>query len=371
MRPKQVPKTAVIHNYLDNMGGAEHVTYSIAKALDSDIYTCTYKPGNARKQGFATGKIYPLGPIPYHAPFKQQAALLRSRLYSPKKKYDVHIISGDWAIGAAKRARPTLWYAHSPAREIWDLYRYTRTQNMSGITRWIFDIWVMFNRGLQRRYAQKITRIVCNSENVRQRIRKYIGREARVIHPPVDTSSFYYKPQENFWLSVNRFVRHKRLELQLDAFRKMPEKRLVIVAGYEKSHHFLKYKKEIETKKPPNVTIMHHVNNETLRELYATCTGFLTTSKEEDFGLTAVEAMSAGKPVIAPNEGGYKETVIDGKTGILINNITTKKIRKAISIIEQDPGRYREACKKKAEEFDTRVFIKKIREEVESLAENK
>ncbi|MGM5481758.1 MAG: glycosyltransferase [Nanobdellota archaeon] len=356
--------SAVIHNYLDNIGGAELVTYTIATKFGSDIYTSAYEQDNAAKLGFKDVKVYKLGLIPKQAPFKQQLALFWSRLYTPKKKYNIHLITGDWAIGAAKRAGPTLWYAHSPPRELWDLYEFTRQHNMRGVTRWIFDVWVWLNRKLTRQYVKDIDRIVCNSENVRKRIKKYFGREAKVIHPPVDTDKFYNKPHKGFWLSVNRYVRHKRIELQLEAFRKMPETKLVIVANEEKSHHFRKYREEIKRQKPENVTILNRVSDAKLKELYATCTGFITTSKEEDFGLTAVEAMSAGKPVIAPAKGGYLESVVDGKTGRLIKNITPEKIRNAIREIAPKTEKYKRECLKQAKRFDVKEFVKHLEQEI-------
>ena len=117
--------------------------------------------------------------------------------------------------------------------------------------------------------------------------------------------------------------------------------------------------------KPKNVEILSWVDNKTLINLYANCKGFITTSKDEDFGMTPVEAMASGKPVIAPNEGGYKETVIDGITGKLINNIHVDKLVQAIKEIGKNPKKYKNACLKQAKKFDTSIFIKKIKEEIE------
>jgi len=359
-------KIALHHNYLDNVGGAERVTHILARELQADIYTTNInKKNNAKMNGVA--RIRSIGTIPAQAPFRQQLALLRFRLFQTKKQYDAHIITGDWAVSAAKRNKPTIWYVHSPIREIWDLYTHTRKYVVPLWQRPLFDLWVLLNRYLNKKYVQQVDSIVCNSENVRRRVQKYLGRGAIVIHPPTDTKQFSYKKNGDFWLSVNRLTKHKRIELQLKAFAKLPHEKLIIVGSYEQAKHFLAEKKRLEKIKPPNVTILHHVDDKKLKELYTTCKGFISTSKNEDFGLTPIEAMASGKPVIAPREGGYLETIIDKKTGILIQDITVEKLIEAIKIIGKNPSAYRYACESQAKKFDTSVFIQKMRKEIQRV----
>ncbi|MEK6823036.1 MAG: glycosyltransferase, partial [Nanoarchaeota archaeon] len=113
--------------------------------------------------------------------------------------------------------------------------------------------------------------------------------------------------------------------------------------------------------KPENVMLLEQVPFAMLIELYAHCKGFITTSHNEDFGMTPVEAMASGKPVIAPNEGGYKESVIDGKTGTLIDDITVEKLVRAVGDVGSSTRSYRRACERNAARFDTSVFLEKMR----------
>lgn len=114
---------------------------------------------------------------------------------------------------------------------------------------------------------------------------------------------------------------------------------------------------------PPNVTFLGSVfHREELADLYAASKGFITTSGIEGFGMTAIEAMASGKPVIAPDEDGYKETILDGVTGKLIRDINPDKLIAAVKEIGQDPGKYRENCLKQAKEFDVEVFIGKMKQ---------
>lgn len=359
-------KIAIFHNYLDNIGGAEMVTLTLAKELKADIYTTNIDLEKIEKMGFKDLKIFSIGKVPINAPFKQQFASLRFLFLNLKNKYDLYIISGDWAYTGSYKNTSCIYYVHSPIREIWDSYEYARKFIVPFYFRPVFDIWVFINRILNKKIINNITKFIANSENVKIRIKKYWNKESIVINPPIDCLKFNNTENKNdrYWLSVNRLFSNKRIEMQLEAFKKMPDKKLIIVGSYEKSKHFQKYANKIKSNCPKNVEILHWVHEEDLIKLYKNCTGFITTSKDEDFGMSAVEAMAAGKAVIAPNEGGYTESVVHKKTGLLIDEISPDKIVEAIYEIEdnliKDQNFYFQNCKQISNEFDTQKFISKI-----------
>jgi glycosyltransferase involved in cell wall biosynthesis len=356
-------RIAIFHNYLDNIGGAETVSLFLARELGADIYTTNIDSEKIALMGFGDvlPRIFSVGKVPLNAPFRQQLALLYFRFLHLKNQYDFFIIAGDWAVSGAVNNKPNLWYVHSPIREIWDLNKYVRNTLVAPWKRPLFDMWVKVNRYLNKKYVAKVQTIACNSETTRARVETYLQRKAAVIHPPVDTKQFRYESNGDYWLSVNRLISHKRIDMQLDAFRNMPDEKLVIVGSYEQSAHFKAYAEMCKKNKPENVDIRSWVSQTELVDLYANCKGFITTSKEEDFGLNAVEAMASGKPVIAPNEGGYRETVVDGKTGLLIDNISAEKIMSAVETISNDPEAYKNACLEQAKKFDLSIFIGKIK----------
>ena len=146
----------------------------------------------------------------------------------------------------------------------------------------------------------------------------------------------------------------------------MPEEKLIIVGSYEKgAGQFEAYKNSIEKIKPNNVEIINWVEDDELKNLYSECKGFIATSLDEDFGMNAVEAMASGKPVIVPKDGGYKESVINGVTGILVDDIKNEnKIIEAIKIIDENPEKYRDACISQAKQFDQKIFIQQIIDEI-------
>jgi glycosyltransferase involved in cell wall biosynthesis len=359
-------KVAIFHNYMDNIGGAEVVGLTLARELKADFYSTNIDTEKIEKMGFKNLNMISIGKVPINAPFRQQSALLRFRLLDLKDKYDFYIMDGDWAMSGAVRNKPNLWYVHSPIREIWDLYEFTRLNNIPPLQRPVFDLWVYLNRHLNRKYVKHVQNLACNSKNTCSRLQRYLGRQGEVIYPPIETSRFCYKSSGDYWLSVNRFISHKRVDIQMKAFSKMPEEKLIVVGCYEKSRHFQQYASYIEGLKPDNVEILKWVPQNELLDLYSNCKGFITTSKDEDFGMTPVEAMASGKPVIAPNEGGYRETVIDGITGRLLDDIDPEKICHAVKEIGEHPEQFKDECLKRASDFDTSRYILKIRNIIEN-----
>ncbi len=362
-------KIAVFHNFMDNIGGAELVTLFLARELKADIYTTNIDKEKIKKMGFSNINLISIGKVPVNAPFRQQLALWKFRKLR-LKDYDFYIISGDWAISGAVNNRPNLEYFHSPLNEIWEFKDYIRNYWLPSWKKPFFDLWVAYNRYLYRKYFKHVEKKVANSKNTQKRIKKYLNSDAIVINPPVETSKFKFKKFGDYWLSVNRLFKHKRVDMQIKSFKKLKNEKLIIVGSYEKSKTFQDYADYIKKIKPKNVEILSWVDQKNLIELYANCKGLITTAKDEDFGLTPIEAMASGKPVIAGNEGGYKETITP-KTGILIDNLNEDKLAEAIRKMSKEltnkknQGEYKKACIKQAKKFDTKIFIKKIKKQIE------
>lgn len=354
-------KIAILHNFMDNIGGAEIVGLTLARELGADLYTTNIDQEKVRKMGFGDIKIKSIGKTPINAPFRQQVTLTKFRKLNLGNKYDYYIINGDWAMSGAVNNKPNLWYVHSPMREIWDCYEFSRQRIVPWYFRYAFDAWVYYNRRLIKKYLKDVSRVACLSENTRQRIKTFLNREAQVVYPPTDISKFYFQSYGNYWLSVNRLFIHKRIDLQMKAFAAMPEEKLIVVGSYEQSRHFKQHADYIKKIKPANVEILSWVDFNELIKLYANCKGLIATAQGEDFGLTPIEAMASGKPVIAPNEGGYRETIIDNITGKLINDINVEKLIEAIKEVGRNPEIYKQACLKQARKFDIGEFIKKIK----------
>lgn len=361
---------AVFHNFMDNIGGAEVVTLTIARAFNADVYTTNINSEHIKQMGFddVLPRIKSIGKVPIQAPFKHQLSFWRFRRLNLSKSYDFFIISGDWAMSGAVNNKPNLWYVHSPIHEIWDYVEKIKEKFVPWWQKPIYDIWVRINRYLTLKYSKSVDQFVCNSNNTHERIKKYYKNDAVVVNPPIEIPSDVQRKSDiqPYWLSVNRIMVHKRVELQLEAFSKLPSEKLIIVGSYEKgARQFENYKAKLDSMTSENVEFKYWVPKDELEELYRDAKGFITTSETEDFGMTAVEAMANGLPVIAPNEGGYKETILQSETGILIDDINPDKIIDAVTTISDrlsnDPEAYRAKSRERAQKYDSNLFINDLK----------
>jgi glycosyltransferase involved in cell wall biosynthesis len=347
-------KIAIFHDYFGAIGGGEKLVLMLAKNFNADIITTDLNAESIKMMGYSDIRIISLGKTSKIPPLKQISASFLFAICDFSKKYDFFIFSGNWAHFAARKHKPNLYYCHTPTRAFYDLYN-TFLNRQSLFVSIFFRIWVRLHRPISEYYLSHVYKIVTNSKNTSKRIKRYFHKDAEVVYPPVETSKFTCKEYGDFWLSVNRLYPEKRVEIQLEAFKKMPEEKLVIVGGYSKGDHAKSYAKNIINNLPENVRVLGEVPETELLDLYSRCRGFICTAMDEDFGMTPVEAMASGKPVIAVNEGGFKETVVDGKTGVLVE-ANVQNIIGAVKSISKNPSSYGSECFKRAAVFDISIF---------------
>lgn len=305
-------RIAVVHDRLGNRGGGERVALEIAKALGvKHIYTAYYRPDRTFEE-LRDFYILEVNRVPdFH--FEKTYALIRmADAYrfahlGELEDYDLVWLSGMWAVFAARNNPNNIWYCHSPNRALYDLYEHF-LRRYRGLSRWVFKMWADFWRKRDQEAVRHVREIVANSYNVQRRVRAAYGRGAEVIYPPVDVKKFYHAGSGGYWLSVQRIMPEKRVDLQIEIFRRLPEERLIIVG---KAEYGIKYQEKIArmVEKTPNVGWLGRVDEKTLIDLYAHAKGVIQTAIDEDFGLVPIEAFAAGKPVFAVDEGGFRETV--------------------------------------------------------------
>ncbi len=350
-------RVAVLYDYLETVGGGERVALTLAAGLGADLVTTALDPGLPKRAGFEGVRAASLGGLLRGPPMKQVHATLRfSRARLPG--YDFYILVGNWAHFAGRAHHPNLYYCLTPTRAFYDL-REALLARLPPLHRAAAGAWIALHRPFDRRAARHADRIVALSENVRGRVRRAYGRDADVIYPPVATSRFRFLEVGDAWLSVNRLYREKRVDLQIEAFRRLPEERLVIVGGYTPGDRTEAYVASLRP--PPNVTLLGEVDEPALAELYGRCRGFLTTAVDEDFGITPVEAMAAGKCVLATDEGGYRETVVHGRTGFLLPPDPEAFASRIRELDDAALRGMRDACVARAREFDESVFLARMR----------
>ncbi|MEM3335907.1 MAG: glycosyltransferase [Candidatus Aenigmatarchaeota archaeon] len=352
-------KIAIVHDYLFTKGGAERVVLALAKNFKASIYTTTYIPEKTYPE-FKKLKVFSHPTRFLKPPLLQTEALLKFRKMD-LSEYDVIISSGNWAkhVGIKEENHPQIHYEYTPVRAFYDLYDIIK-KRMSFFQRQAFKLWAYYTKKLDGEATKRIDEIVTLSFNVKQRIKKYYNREAIVVYPPVNVKKFKWKNSGEYFLSVQRIEPEKRIEIQIQAFKNIPNEKLLVVGSLVNIDYF-NYLKKIA---PKNVKFLCEVSDNNLISLYANCKAVIQTSINEDFGLIPVEAMASGKPCLAVNEGGFKETIIHGKTGLLINPPYVENFVKVIKDFNKynfDP----KICKKRAKLFSEENFIKNMKKVID------
>lgn len=347
-------KCAVFYDYFGVIGGAEKLTVAIAQTLCADIITTDIESLGRIDSNLP---VTSLGGTLKTPPLKQISAEFRFSTCDFSEEYDLFIFSGNWAHHAAARHHPNFWYCHTPVRAFYDLYD-TFLERLPFFQRQAFIFWSSIYRPRDQHAVSFVDQIVTNSRNTQGRIQKYYQRDASIIYPPIDTSRYSCREYGDFWLSVNRLYPEKRIDLQIECFRRLPDKRLLIVGGYAEGIHASGYVESLIENLPPNVEMLGEVSEDQLLDLYSRCRGLICTALNEDFGMTPVEAMASGKPVVAVNEGGFRETITP-ETGMLVGADIGELVA-AIKVVSDNQSRYRDTCIAQAMKFDRSVFDERL-----------
>jgi glycosyltransferase involved in cell wall biosynthesis len=349
----------LFHDSFDSVGGAGRVAATIARAFDAQIASTNVDDAVLRDLGINRDAVHDLGTVAHGAPLGpiESSILFKKAHFSG---FDTYIFSGNWAIYASYKHKPNVYYCHTPCREFYDLKSYALASQTNLPKKAIAWAWTTAHARFDGRAVQQVDQILANSVNVQDRIRRYYKRESEVVYPPIRTEKYRTKEFGDFWLSVNRLYPEKRVELQIETFRRLPDEQLLIVGGFSSRDVSLSRYHKIFDDMPRNVKILGWVQEDELLELYAKCRGVLFTALDEDFGMVAVEAQASGKAVVGVNEGGLQETVISGVTGFL-KNPDPGSLAAAVSCVSKEPERYRDACIENARRFDEDIFVAKMR----------
>jgi len=327
-------RAAVIHYWLVNMRGGERVLEALCRLLpEADVFTLFYDPGKVSEtiRGRHVTASF-LNPLRRH--YRSLLPLMPMALESfDLRGYDL-ILSQE--SGPAKGVLPPsnarhICYCHTPMRYLWDLYpAYRNDWTASPWKRALMTPLTNYLRVWDYSTAARVDDFVASSSNARRRIWKTYRREARVIHPPVEVESFYWKEPEDYYLMVSELVAYKRVDLAVRVFAKNGRRLRVAGDGPEYG--------ELKRMAGPNVEFCGRVSEEELRELYARARAFVMPG-EEDFGLTPVEALASGKPVVALRRGGVLDSVPEAG-GVFFEAPEEEQLAAAIVEFERTEGQF-------------------------------
>lgn len=253
-------------------------------------------------------------------------------------------------------------YVHSPIRYAWDLqHQYLKEAGLTkGLKGWIAKAILHYMRLWDYRTSNGVDYFIANSNFIAKRIWKCYRREATVIYPPVDVDAFeLHENKEDFYLTASRMVPYKKMDLIVEAFSKMPDKKLIVIGDGPDFN-------KIKSKTAENITLMGYQPFEVLKEHMQKAKAFVFAA-EEDFGITPVEAQACGTPVIAYGKGGTLETVLgldkEKPTGIFFEEQTINSICNAVNIFEANQEKFKpENCRRNAEKFSNKRFTEEIKE---------
>ena len=343
----------------------------LAKALGAPIATSFVARDsfNPRQQGIKTIELTQednLIRLPGWRHLKVQFSFLFKTGFL--KKYDIIIYSGD-CLSAVHRAKGkiNIAYVHTPPRHLFDNYQ-IRKNEYQGLKKIIFIIYAAISRWRYRRAIPKMDLLIANSRNVQKRIKKYLGYDSVVVYPPGDALPFRWLGQGDYYLSYARLYDVKRVDKIVQAFTKMPDKKLIVASGGPELEKIKRIAKGHN-----NIKILGWVSDEELLNLIGNCIATIYLPLREDFGMSPVESMLAGKPVIGVNEGGLPETIIHQKTGFLLKpNFNIDDIVKAVkSLTPEIALKMKKDCQRQAQKFSSENFILGIKKEIERIVQEK
>ncbi len=328
-------KTAIVHDWLVSMGGAERVLEAIVKLYPSPIYTLL---DHLKLKDYQTKTSF-LQKIPGSSKiYRNLLPLFPKAIESfDLSTYDL-ILSDSHAVAKGAVTHPKqlhICYCHTPMRYVWDLYE-TYLVEMSSFKRRLAKPFLRYLKKWDLKTLSRVSHFIANSYYVAERIKKNYGRDASVIYPPVATDLFQIsKKKEEFYLTVARLVPYKKIDLIVEAFGHLPSKRLIVIGdGPEMAR--------IKSKAKKNIELLGWQSDELMRDYMGKAKAFVFAA-DEDFGIATVEAQAAGTPVIAFGHGGSLETVTK-ETGLFFSEQSVRSIAEAIGRFEQktfDPNTIR------------------------------
>ncbi|WP_417739203.1 glycosyltransferase [Rosistilla oblonga] len=360
---------ALIHEWLTTYAGSERVVEQmLLQYPESDLYAVANILSDKDRE-FLRGKE-PTTSFIQKLPFLKKFL----RHYLPLmpmaveqwdlSAYDV-ILSSNHAVAKGVICGPDqlhVSYVHTPIRYAWEFQaQYLRESKLTwGVRSMVTRMILHYMRMWDNASSTRVDAFVANSQFIANRIQKCYGRTAEVIYPPVDVDAFapnYNK--EDYYIAASRLVPYKRVDLIVEAFRLMPDRKLLVVGDGPMF-------KTLKANCPDNVELLGYLPHEKMLRLMQGAKAFVFAA-EEDFGITSVEAQACATPVIAYGRGGSLETVVEGVTGCFFEEQVPESVAVAVDAFEQQQSQFDlQATRKHAEGFRPERFRAELAEFIDS-----
>ncbi|GAB6177640.1 glycosyltransferase [Desulfobaculum senezii] len=350
----------ILHDFFSFPGGGERVALFMARHFAARVVTghVDVRPFPVDAfEGIPFTNLDAFRAAPLLARFSQTAALRKAFCTLPQQDAPWGIFTGTVSLFAhASVSGRKILYCHTPPRILFDL----RRETLAATPAWQRPAMRAFMHWFKGVYTDALGAmdvVLANSENVRQRLLHYLGQDAHVVHPPCMTHAFPWRGQDDYYLSCARLDGLKRVDRIVTAFLSMPERRLVVASGGPEEARLRALAADA-----PNISFTGWIDEPALIDLMGRAIATIYIPRDEDFGMSPVESMAAGKPVIGVDEGGLRETVVHGETGILLPpDPPPKAIAEAVSSLTPERARaMRQACTTRAQDFSEDAFLRRL-----------
>lgn len=310
----------VTFSILDPKGGTAKVLLKIAEKFNP-LAIYTYKYFREKDSPFNEFNVIELGKS-----FRMMNPRAAYTFYNFKIKEDYDVINSHYSPShwARNNNERMVWYPHTPNRAVYDLYNY-RMSSYSIPKKISHYFYARFYRKYNQGIVDKIEKVFANSINVQKRLEFYLNKKSDVLYPCIDYKEFHNESYKKYFFYPSRIDPTKRMEEVIKVFNEFkkehPEWELIIAGTLRKKDHDYYY----SLRRIFKGKIYVNVSDEKMKELYANCYSVLFAGMNEDLGITPLEGMAFYKPVISVNEGGPKETIINEKTGFLVDSFEEMK----------------------------------------------
>ncbi len=357
-------KLLVLHDYFESLEGGGRLSSILADKLNGALGYGFAKKNHLFLQNISTQHdLHTFSRLPLWRQWRLAHAFQTRTGFA--QHYDILVYSGFYsplAVAQHTQGRNVL-YCHTPPRFIYD----QRDFYLSQLPAPLRPLLQHFIHYLQPRYeaaVQKMDVIVANSENIRQRIQHYLGLEAQVVYPPCDIHAYRWQPPQDYYLSLGRHDPLKRIDLIIRAFQAMPDKRLVIASGGAETPKLQQLAQQAD-----NIEFVGWQDEAALQALIGQAIATIYIPQAEDFGMSPVESMAAGKPVIGVADGGLLETIVPQQTGLLLPAQPVEDdLIAAVQALDRDKAvGMRVACEIRAKHFQQAHFLQQMQNIIEDV----
>jgi glycosyltransferase involved in cell wall biosynthesis len=345
-------KMAFLHDYFNAKGGGERVAWYFSR-YNPDYYTYFFDEAKTYRELKDFRIIAAKNPIKLNLLRQLLCIKYFENLNLQREGYDIFLMTGFYSVFAARFNHPNIWYTYGPSKTLLLTKYFKQEKFFRKLTVLLWrKLLYQKNKCVVKTHIDKLLAI---SKYAAERTKQFYGRKPEILYLPIDVKKFYNKPSEDFYLTVSRLEPNKRIDMIVNAFKKMPDKKIIIVGDGSQRKYLEKLARGYK-----NIIFLGRVEEEELLELYARCIAFIFVPILEDYGLVVLEAMAAGKPVITVNEGGPTETVIHGKTGLIIEPNINEIVNAVRFLTKERAESMKTNCINRAKKFSMEIFFKKM-----------